>query len=116
MRLLAGTRWTLHACVPGSRWQQQAHGRRERSAHTFKGDGGYRYDRLMAPGGPVMTKGEKLTGYAPGFGRLLLLRPPTMSSLARKWYPIWGNLLEHFFKSAEGNSVHEVSFTTHQPQ
>jgi hypothetical protein len=70
----------------------------------------------MAPGGPVMTKGEKLTGYAPGFGRLLLLRPPTMSSLARKWYPIWGNLLEHFFKSAEGNSVHEVSFTTHQPQ
>jgi len=74
----------------------------------------------MAPGGPVMTKGEKLTGYAPGFGRLLLLRPPTMSSLARKWYPIWGNLLEHFYLKrkgeGEGNSVHEVSFTTHQPQ
>ena len=71
----------------------------------------------MAPGGPVMTNGEKLTGYAPGFGRLLLLRPPTMSSLARKWYPIWGNLLEHFFKMFTGGKFfHEVSFTTHQPQ
>ena len=73
---------------------------------------GYRYDRLMAPAGPAMTNGEKLTGYAPGFGRLLL-RTPTIS-------PVWGSKYvacgQTFKGFVSGKFRREISFTTQRPQ
>ena len=41
----------------------------------------YLYDRLIAPAGPAMTNGEKLTGYAPGFGRFRRRMPTTTGSM-----------------------------------